>query len=288
MILRPPTRDDAEAIFAVMVARDIADIGHPDIALEDVYADWETPGIDPQLDCVVATSDDGVDVLGYALIDHRSAMVIVHPEFEGRGVGTALRERMEARARERGQPIDQAISAGNTGGLEHLRRAGYQVGHVYQRMAASLDAVPPPPPDVPVRRYDVDSEGPAVHALVAEAFDEIEGNVTDPLDTWLAYVRAKSAPEFRLAIDDEHGLAGVATGERWEDGVGYVAEVAVAPRARGRGYGRALLLAMFEAFRAAGLAKAELSVHGRNLTAFGLYESAGMSPAFRQERWVRP
>ena len=286
MILRPPKHDDAEAIYAVMVARDIADIGHPDVALEDVYADWNTPGIDPEVDCVVAAGDDG-GILGYALIDHRSSMVFVHPEAEGRGVGAALRERIEARALQRGQPVTQTLSAGNTGGLEHLQRAGYEVEHVYQRMAASLDAVPEPDASVPIRRFDLESEGAAVHAIVAEAFTEIEGNVTDPFDTWYAEVAAKSVPEFRLVVEDEDGLAGVCTGERWEDGVGYVAEVAVAPRARGRGYGRALLLAMFEAFRRAGLTKGELSVHGRNLTAFGLYESAGMSPAFRQERWIK-
>jgi ribosomal protein S18 acetylase RimI-like enzyme len=91
-----------------------------------------------------------------------------------------------------------------------------------------------------------------------------------------------------LVLEDEVGLAGTVVGERWQDGVGYVAEVAVARRARGRGYGRALLLAMFAAFREAGLTKAELSVHGRNVSALGLYESVGMKPAFRHERWAKP
>jgi mycothiol synthase len=269
-----------------MVARDVADIGHPDVSIEDVVADWNTPGVDPALDCVVAEDDDGA-IVGYAVIDHRSSMVFVHPDGEGRGVGTALRERIETRAAERGERMTQTIPAGNRGGLAHLRGAGYEVEHVYQRMAAPLDGVPSAVAGPPIRRFDLATEAEPVHGLIAEAFTDIEGNVTEPFDTWRANVASRSDPAFRLVVEDDEGLAGAVIGERWEDGVGYVSEVAVARRARGRGYGRALLLAIFDAFRSAGLSRAELSVHGRNVTAFGLYESAGMSPSFRQERWAK-
>ena len=86
---------------------------------------------------------------------------------------------------------------------------------------------------------------------------------------------------------DADGLAGAALGERWEEGTGYVAELAVAPRARGRGHGRTLLLALFDAFRRAGLSHAELSVHGRNRGALRLYESVGMRPTWQAERWEK-
>jgi ribosomal protein S18 acetylase RimI-like enzyme len=283
--LRPPAREDAEGVLAVVVARDIADIGHPDYSLEDVLADWSTPGIDPQLDCVVAEDDTG-ELVGYALIDHRGAMVSVHPEAEGRGIGTALRERVEARAAERGDPARQAVAGSNDSGLAHLRAAGYEREHVYQRMTAALQDVPPPV-QAPIRPFDLESEGPAVHDLIEEAFSEIEGNVDDPYESWRARVEAKSEPAFRLVLEDAEGIAGAATGERWEGDVGYVGEIGVARRARGRGHGRALLLAMLDAFRQAGLSTGELSVHGRNIAATGLYESAGMRPAFRQERWIK-
>lgn len=285
MQLRAPKLEDAEAILAVMIARDVADIGHPDVELEDVIAEWDDPAIDPERDCVVA--EDGGRIAGYAVIDHRSAMVFVDPQCEGRGIGTALRERIEARAREREQRITQMIPAGNASGLAHLEAAGYACEHVYQRLQASLDRVPAPLEGIAVRKLDLDREAEEAHAVVTEAFGEIAGNVTDPLDTWTAQALARSEPAFRLAIDDAEGLAGVCISERWEDGVGYVAQVAVARRARGRGYGRALLLAAFDAFRDAGLGKAELSVHGANLGAFRLYESAGMTPSFRQERWAK-
>ena len=94
-------------------------------------------------------------------------------------------------------------------------------------------------------------------------------------------------PSLWLLLHDEEGLAGAALGERWEDDVGYVAELGVAPRARGRGHGRTLLLALFAAFRCAGLRTAELSVHGANRGAAHLYESVGMRASWEAQRWEK-
>lgn len=290
MRIRPPRDEDAEAVLAVCVARDIADIGRPDFTLEDVRADWATPGVDPERDCFVVEDDDAA-IVAYALIDHRAAMVSVHPEAEGRGIGTMLREALEARAAERGQPPRQMVTASNTAAVELLSNAGYRRAHVYRRLAiADLTQAPPAPEGPAPRRFDLATEAQAMHQLVEAAFAEIPGNVHEPFDSWLAYVERTSEPAYRLAIDDGDGLAAAIIGERWErdeGDLGYVAMIAVAPRARGRGYGRILLLALLDAFRADGLCGAELSVAGANAPATGLYESVGMTESFRQERWER-
>lgn len=44
--LRPPRRDEAEAVHAVILARDVADMGRPDYSVRDVRDDWEMPGPD--------------------------------------------------------------------------------------------------------------------------------------------------------------------------------------------------------------------------------------------------
>ena len=286
MRLRPPRPDDAEPVLALLVARDVADIGRPDVTLADVTADWEMPGIDPARDCFVAADDDGT-ITGYAVVDHRGANVSVHPGHENRGVGTLLRKAVERRMTERGDPLMQAIVTANASGIAHLRAAGYERRHVYQRMRARLEAVPAAPSDAPVRRFDLDAEGTAVHELIEDAFTEIEGNVREPADAWRTWMAKHTEPPYRLVVEDADGLAGAATGERWQDGVAYVAELAVAPRARGRGHGRTLLLALADAFRADGLQTIELSVHGANAPATGLYESIGMKPDWRAERWER-
>jgi ribosomal protein S18 acetylase RimI-like enzyme len=268
-----------------MVARDVADIGRPDITLDDVLLDWSGPGIDPALDCFVA-DDDGA-IVGYAVVEPRGCVVMVHPEAEGRGIGTALREAAEARAKERGVPVQQPVVPTSVAAVEHLRAAGYESSQFYLRMRVPLEDAPSGDPAAPIRRFDLDADGPAVHELIEEAFTEIEGNVPESFDAWYAYMTVKSEPAFRLVLEDDEGLAGSILGSRWENGVGYVSHIAVARRARGRGHGRTMLLAMFDAFRAEGLSIAELSVAGTNAAATGLYESAGMALDFRGERWVR-
>ncbi len=63
----------------------------------------------------------------------------------------------------------QFVVPANRAAVEHLRAAGYECRHVHQRMRAALDAVPAPLA-APVRRFDLEAEGPAVHELIATAF----------------------------------------------------------------------------------------------------------------------
>jgi mycothiol synthase len=286
MRLRPPRPDDAEAILAVLVARDIADIGRPDYTLDDVTGDWQMPDADVARDFVAA--EDGGALVGYAFVDRRGATVAVHPDHEGRGIGTALREASERRMAERGQPLVQTVITANAAAIEHLSAAGYRRRSVYQRMRAPLDAIPAAPAGAAVRRFDPDAEGPVVHALLEAALGEIEGSVPDPLEDWRMWLQRHSPPQYLLALEDEGRLAGAAVGANWEEGMAYVAELGTAPWARGRGHGRTLLLAMADAFRAEGMQTMELSVHAANAPALGLYEGIGMQPDFRAERWERP
>ena len=285
MRLRAPRRDEAEAVYAVIVACDVAHVGCPDYALQDVRDDWELPEVDLERDVFAVEDDDGA-LVGWADVDERGARVAVHPDHEGRDVGTLLRGATEARMRERGIPLRQMVIPANAAAVEHLRAAGYECVHVHQRMRAAIDAVPAPLA-VPVRRFDLEAEGRAVHELVELAFSEFEGYVPQSYATWHADVIPKSEPAFRLALDDDQGVVAAAVGHRWEGGVGYVALLAVAPRAHRRGHGRAALLALIDAFRAAGLTLAELSVAGTNAPATRLYESAGMTPDVRIECWER-
>ena len=72
----------------------------------------------------------------------------------------------------------------------------------------------------------------------------------------------------------------------WHDTL-YVDDLSTLPEARGRGHGRALLLALFAAFKGDGLRRAELSVHGDNRGAARLYESVGMTASWEAQRWEK-
>ena len=286
--VRPPRPEDAEAAFAVIAARDSADLGFVDYTLGDLHSDWNRPDVDSW----VAELDGRI--AGTAAVDALGAMVCVDPAAEGKGVGTALRGAVEARMRERGQPLlRQAIAATNHGARRLLAAAGYGVGHVYLTLRADLAAPQAAargaPAEAAIRPLERPGDEVPAHRLIQETFADIEGNVEQPFDDWRAdrLDRADLELPVWLLLEDAEGLAGVLTG-RSREGIGYVEELGVARRARGRGHGRALLLAAFEHFRSAGLAACELSVHGRNASAQGLYASVGLREERRAERWERP
>jgi mycothiol synthase len=290
MDLRAPQPDDADAVLELIVARDIADIGHPDYTLEDVRADWSAPGFDPANDAWLVA--DAGRLLGYALLDDRgAALVTVPPQHEGRGVGTRLREAAEARAIERGEAlVRQYVPITNEAARAHLLEAGYWPAFSYFRMRMELADAPPAPEHVPVRPFARGIDDRPVHALVEDAFAGIPGNVAQSLESWQAAKVEKEGwdPSLWLLHEDAGGLAGVVLCERWEEGVGYVDALAVAPRARGTGLGRAMLAHGLAALRSAGMTTAELSVQGENASATRLYESVGMRPASTIERWEKP
>jgi ribosomal protein S18 acetylase RimI-like enzyme len=284
--VRPPLEDDAANVLQVILARDVADLGVPDFTLEDLQADWATPGLNLEHDVRVA--DAGGAIRGYAILLGDDAVVIVHPEAEGEGTGTALRRWAEARASERGTSVLRQFAYGtNDGARRLLHDAGYAPAQHYFRLRADLGRVPAPL-EVRLREFEPGDEA-AVHRLIEDAFTEIDGHTPSTLDEWRAKSIAKAGhdPRLWLVAEDEQGLTGAALGERWENDTGYVAELGVAARARGRGLGRALLLGLFAAFRRAGLKHAELSVHGRNRGALALYESVGMRSTWEAERWEK-
>jgi mycothiol synthase len=272
----------------VLLARDVADVGYPDFTIEDLHADWATPGLDLERDAWVV-EEPGGRIVASALLLGDDALIHVHPDACGRGIGGALRELAEERALERGTAVvRQFIPTGNEAAAPQLLDAGYWPVQHYFRMRIALEDLAPYPDDA-TRAFQRDQDEIAVHELVQACLSEVEGFIAEPLEVWRRQRIEKKRwdPALWLLLEDDEGLAGVALGERWDDGLGYVAQLAVAPRARGRGHGRTLLLSLFEAFRADGLRRAELSVHGANRGAARLYESVGMTASWEAQRWEK-
>src|SRR5918992_986381 len=141
--VRPPAEEDAESVLQVIVARDVADLGVPDFTLEDVRADWATPGLALEHDVRVA--DVGGEIRGYAILLGDDAVVVVHPDAEGAGTGTVLRRWAEARASERGTSVLRQFAYGaNDGARRLLRAAGYEPVQHYFRLRADLSELPAP------------------------------------------------------------------------------------------------------------------------------------------------
>ena len=271
----------------MLLARDVADFGYPDFTIEDLHADGDTPGLELERDARVVEA--GGEIVASSLLLGDDALIYVHPDACGRGLGTALREHAEERALERGTAVlRQFIPMGNEAAAPLLLDAGYWPVQHYLRMRIDLEDAPRHADGV-TRAFDRDHDEIAVHALVQECLSEVEGFIAEPLEVWRRQRIEKKRwdPALWLVLEDGEGVAGAALGERWDGGLGYVAQLGVAPRARGNGHGRTLLLALFEAFRADGLRRVELSVHGANRGAARLYESVGMTASWEAQRWEK-
>ena len=118
----------------------------------------------------------------------------------------------------------------------------------------------------------------------------VAGNEPRSLESWQAAKVDKEGwdPALWLLHEDAGGLAGVVLCERWEDGVGYVDYLAVAPRARGHGP-RPRAAAARAAARCAtpGWAPSSCRSRARTPSATRLYESVGMRPVWTIERWEK-
>lgn len=264
------------------IARDIADVGYPDYAIEDVHEE-----LDEAEDAWVVTDESG-RVVASALLTGGDARVAVHPEACGAGIGTWLRERTEEK---RGAGvIRQYVAGSNDPARRLLLDACYSTEQHYFRMVRELDGEAAElawPDGVEVRQYALGADDAAAHALVQDAFTDIPGNVQRGLDEWRARAvgGAQFAPDLSTVALDGDRLVGVVLCNRWEDGQGYVSHIATARDWRGRGLGRALLADALAKMRAVGLPRTALDVNGRNESATRLYESVGMRVGSRAERY---
>lgn len=288
MRLRPPTDADAEAVFALILARDLADLGEPDYVLDELRQEWGLQEVDLARDAVVVEDEDG-SLVGYAIVRSVGAQVIVPPEQTGRGIGS----RLLSWAEERG-PRRQWVAERDVAGHDLLGRAGYELVRHYWRMGRDLAApvAPSPPPEgVRLRALEPRADAEAVHALDAAAFAGAPDNRLMSLAAFIEEHLEAHDLEPALSLVAERGgrLAGFLLARRWEDDdVGYIADLAVHPDEQRRGLGTALLLNAFAGFRAAGLRAAQLGVASDNPRALRLYERAGMTQRFRVDVLEHP
>lgn len=294
MRLRPAVPEDADAVLAVLHARDLADLGVTDYTLEDLNEEWCLTEVDLTRDSVVAETDTG-EIVGYGLIRSAGTIAVVTPAYEGRGIGAHLLAWAERRARERGDHrYRQWIAAGAERARGLLLGAGYEPERSYWRMFRALDGPlnpPSPPPGITLRALDVEADAERVHGLNEASF----GANPDYRPESYAEFREQHlhahdlTPEMSCLAADGDVLVGFLIARSWTgEGVGYVDLLGVHPAYRGRGLATSMLLTAFARFAADGLREAELGVASDNPRALRLYERCGMTPRFRMDTFQRP
>lgn len=294
--LRRPagTDEDAVAVLVLTTACQVADTGRSDRELADVIEDWERPGADLAHDAWIAEDASG-ETIGYAFVAPPQAEVRVHPRARGRGLGSHLRELVEARAAERGAPaLQQSVASGDRAAERPLELADYRPVWRIWRLERPLD-VAPETPSWPsgVAETSLDDEQGVAQVLALLERSDARGPDGEPLA--LDVFHEEHLDPDRLDGDlcvlacRRETLVGAAICESWNDADGIVVQLALDPGEQPDSLGRALLLAAFARMRRRGIetvvAPVGAAAGARDAAVPEPYASVGLRPAWQQTIW---
>jgi mycothiol synthase len=272
--------DDAEAVFDLAAAQEVADLGRAEIELADIQSDWSRPSWDVATHTVGVFDGDRLVAYG-ELTGADRGDAAVHPDYRRRGLGTTIAGWMLRTARELGgtgygSPVPQGSP-----GDRLLESLGYRV----RWTSWALDL----PEGTEIQRRDLPEgyavrearpdEYPAVHDVVEDAF--LEWSVRDRESYADFEASVIGRPGFqpwnlRVATGPDGAVVGVAVVILVpEPPEAYVERLAVAREHRHRGLAQALLVDAFAQGRAHGAVRQALSTDSRT-GALGLYEKVGM------------
>lgn len=299
--IRAASGADIGGAAAVLVADQMDDVGQVVLDEDFLRNRWRRPGFEPASNAWVVVDAAGTIVGFGQAVREEPAVVeslgIVHPRHRGRGIGTALLDRIEARAADllagtRSGRFRHSINATDGAAAAMLTARGLRpVRHFWHMeidLAGSLEA-PMVPDGIELDGISIPDDLPAVHAVLQEAFADHWGNYPEPYDQWVEEEAGGPGFDPRLWLRASRGgeMLGALTGNLWGDR-GWVGYVGVRVAGRGRGVGTALLREAFARFAAGGARFAVLNVDAENATgATALYERLGMRVVNRWDLWER-
>jgi GNAT superfamily N-acetyltransferase len=276
---------DAPAVFEVMAAEELAEVGEVVIEEADIVSDWQRPSFDVSASTVGVF--EGGRLVGYAEVSGGGrGDAAVHPDHRGRGIGTALAAWMQQRARETGEAvIGMPVPQGSSGDVL-LESLGYRVRWTSWVLQLPEGTTVPerPLPEGYTLREATEAEHRACWTVTEDAFLEWSDRERQSYQDWAAGVSGRPGFEswnLRVALDPDDEVVGVAF-VLMASGCAYIAKLATRKDQRGRGLAQALLVDAFGQATAHGAARSELSTDSRT-GALGLYEKVGMAVA---STWV--
>ncbi|HWT25319.1 MAG TPA: GNAT family N-acetyltransferase [Solirubrobacteraceae bacterium] len=277
-MLRPATPADRPGVIALAVAEDAAWSGAPEVSAEETGA-----LLDRYRSGVVFLRDDRV--AGYAAVDDGGETLLIADP----GDPVPALEALVAWLGERGHHQVDAYAA-------DARRIAWLEAHGFTHRRSAFDLVraidPPPaaaawPGAVAVARYRPGEDDEAVHALiyVDAAWSSVPGHTERAPDAW----RAMIGPGYSgwVARRDGRPIGWVA-GRVFDDGRGWVEQLAVARSARRLGVGRALLLHSLADLVSSGATSLAIGVQAANESALGLYRDVGFAVEREWRVFARP
>jgi mycothiol synthase len=286
---RAATLDDVDTIVEVFNAWERLHLDELVMSRTTLVDDWSRSWFDPAVDTVVVETGD--TMVAYAACGTHDpsypfdAWGGVHPEFEGKGVGTAIVRWAEERARRdlRNGSVARlwnGTNARNMAGLRLFETLGYEPARTFRHMAMAVPAEASPgkvPAGLEIHPCD-DDDARGLWETLQDAFATHFGFYPQSIDEWWAEQRGY--PTFDPGLT----LVAVAAGDVVggvigfvDEGIGWVGEIGVRTGWQRRGVGRALLLSALAAFADRGVSNMRLNVDVDNTTnASQLYRSIGM------------
>ncbi len=264
-MLRPATPADRPALIALVLAEDAAWSGAPAVTGEEAGE-----LLDRYRQGVVVHSDGRV--AGFAAVDEGGETILLADP----GDPVPALQALVAWLGERGHHQVDSYAA-------DARRIAWLEAHGFTHRRSSFDLVrgvdPPPasavwPSAVAVARFRPGEDDAAVHALiyVDAAWGEVPGHTQRSLEAW----RSTITPQYSGWVARRDGRAiGWVLGRVFDDGRGWVEQLAVARSARRLGVGRALLLHALAELLSRGATSLATGVQAENESALGLYLDVG-------------
>ena len=287
---RSATPGDTRTIYELAAACEIDADGIAEVDEHDITVEFGRSGFDPELDTQLVFQDG--ELVGWADLYRGRGNGDVRPTHRSRGIGTALFEWIEQRARELGNAeVGQTKTDANLGARDLFLARGYEPSWVSWVIRIALDE-PPPAPE-PIRGIEIRPYRPSdardVHLVVDTAFSEWPGRDPEPFEVWAsdALVHPKFAPETSpLAFEGDELVGVLLAADYPELGEGWIAQLATKASHRRRGIGQALLRTTFGWFFERGRRMAGVSTDSRT-GALGLYEKVGMRVERQYTRYTK-
>lgn len=310
--LRAASLDDVEAATRLLNLCAVDQTGAPEFTAQDLMMEWQSPGFNPARDIRLVEGPDG-QLIGYIEVWTTPEPPVtpwvwgrVHPDFEGQGIGSALMDWAEERARQAIPEVPEgARVAMQSGTLSNhapsialFEDRGMKLIRHFWRMTMDLEQAPPAPQPlegIAIVSFEQHADALAVYRAFDEAFKDHWGHLDQPEEQ--GFERFKhftlQAPDFDpslwfIALQDEQ-IAGVVlcSPRVTEDPeMGWVNILAVRRPWRRTGLGSALLLHAMGEFHRRGQQRVGLGVDASSLTsATRLYEKVGMHVSRQWSRY---
>jgi len=273
--------DDAEAVYLLAAAQENADLGKIEIELADIVSDWSRPSWD------VATHTigvfDGHRMVGYGEITGPArGDAAVHPDYRGRGIGTAIAGWLQQTAQDlSGAGYGSPVPEGSPGD-RLLEKLGYRIRWTswVLDLPEGKEIQERELPEGYAIREARPEEYPAVQEVIEDAFLEWSDRPREAYEDFRASVIGRPGFEswnLRVATDPSGSIVGTAVvnlvpGPPVET---YINRLAVRRDQRHQGLAQALLVDAFAQGRAHGAVRSSLSTDSRT-GALSLYQKVGM------------